>query len=71
MSPENELQVLPGTFNFDGVGYQHQKSKELAELFFQMDKELRSEAAERRRQADMSSDMSPDMSSDSGPNTTS
>jgi hypothetical protein len=71
MAPENELQVLPGTFNFDGVGYQHQKSKELAELFFQMDKELRSEAAERRRHADMSSDMSPDMSSDSGSNTTS
>jgi hypothetical protein len=71
MAPDNEFQVLPGTFHFNGRGYDHPKAKELAELFFQMDKELRSEAAERRRQADLSSEMSPDMSSDSGRNTTS
>lgn len=67
MAPDNDLQVLPGTFTFDGRGYHHPQAQELAELFFQMDKELRSEAAQRRRSADVNSDLSPVVSSESGP----
>ena len=48
MRPQNTLETVPGTFLYDGRGYHHPKAKELAELFFSMDVELRREAAERK-----------------------
>ena len=48
MRPQNTLETVPGTFLYDGRGYLHPKAKELAELFFSMDVELRREAAERK-----------------------
>jgi hypothetical protein len=55
MRPQNTLETIPGTFLYDGRGYHHPRAKELAELFFSMDVELRQEAAERKRTSYMRS----------------
>ena len=55
MRPQNTLETIPGTFLYDGRGYLHPRAKELAELFFSMDVELRREAAERKRTSYMRS----------------
>jgi hypothetical protein len=55
MRPQNTLETIPGTFLYDGRGYLHPRAKELAELFFSMDVELRRAAAERKRTSYMRS----------------
>ena len=50
MAPANQLEVLKGTFHYEGRGYDHPSAVALAEVFFSMDEELRRERAEARRE---------------------
>jgi len=50
MARSNEFQTIDGTFRYSGRGYDHPRAVELAEVFFTMDKELRHERAEARKQ---------------------
>lgn len=60
MAPSNEAAVIPGSFLYQGRGYVHPRARELAELFFTMDVELRREAAERKMNSLSSSSETPD-----------
>ena len=51
MARSNSHLALPETFTYQGRGYDHPRAVELAEVFFRMDAELRSERAEARRAA--------------------
>ena len=49
MRTRNEGDPIEGTFRYEGRGYDDPRGTELAELFFNMKRELREEAAERRQ----------------------
>jgi hypothetical protein len=67
MAAENVGDPIAGTFQFEGRGYDDPRAAEVAEIFFTMQRQLRSEAAAARRLAhsDASSeryDTGPDLS---------
>ena len=49
MSARGDGDPLEGTFHYDGRGYDDPRARELAELFFTLQRELREESASRRR----------------------
>ena len=49
MSARGDGDPLEGTFHYDGRGYDDPRARELAELFFTLQRELREESAFRRR----------------------
>lgn len=49
MADRSDGDPVEGTFHYDGRGYDDPRGTELAELFFRMQRELREEAAESRR----------------------
>ena len=68
MAKQNVGDPIEGTFHFEGRGYDDPRGAEVAEVFFQMRRELRQEAAQARREAHMTSEFtSPESSSSSEP----
>lgn len=51
MKARNTHDPVEGTFHYDGRGYDDPRGSDVAELFFRMQRELREEAAEARRQS--------------------
>lgn len=51
MAERNESDPIEGSFHYEGRGYDNPRSAELAELFFNMRRELRQESAQARRNA--------------------
>jgi len=49
MAARNESDPIEGSFRYEGRGYDHPRSSELAEVLFTMRRELRQEAAQARR----------------------
>jgi hypothetical protein len=47
--PSNDFQVIEGSFNYAGRGYDDPRAVQLAEVFFRMEQELREERCAQRR----------------------
>jgi len=68
MAGHNVGDPIEGTFHFEGRGYEDPRGAAVAEIFFQMRRELRQEAAQARRDAHMTSEFtSPESTSSSEP----
>ena len=63
MATQNDGDPIEGTFHFEGRGYDDPRGADVAEIFFQMRRELRQEAAQARREAHMKSEFTSSESS--------
>lgn len=59
MASQNVGDPIEGTFHFEGRGYDDPRGVDVAEIFFLMQRELRQEAAQARREVLMTSQLTP------------